>query len=442
MTGILAYRPNTDIPGAQGAEIEPAAPRPAHRQACRRIAIFNVKFSANLGDGIIAECMEARLRELRADWDICSVDLAGRDSYGAGLGQMRGPLLRILGGMPPAIRRFAASAALKLMISARYRRRWRSQIGHIDGAIIGGGQLFADADLNFPLKLNGALSEIAKSHAPAAIYGVGVAREMSDRARRLFVTALRGISLRHVAVRDRASRYNWDRHFGRANLPRAELCSDPGLLAGSVYGMPPPRPQSLHASPPARLRVGIGIVNPRTLDLHSSDDDDFSINASRQFWIALTNELIAQGYEVVLFTNGPTDDETFTDTIECAIDSPHVTRAPRPQVPGELVQIIHSLDALVAHRLHANILAYAFAIPHVGLAWDPKVEAFFASVGRRDFLSSHTEADPREVALLAGKAIDAGIDPDIRAEVVAAAEKTLQQCVCALDRMMADAGSA
>lgn len=40
----------------------------------------------------------------------------------------------------------------------------------------------------------------------------------------------------------------------------------------------------------------------------------------------------------------------------------------------------------MAHRLHANIVAYGLNIPSIGMNWDKKVESFFELTGRKRYL--------------------------------------------------------
>lgn len=387
-----------------------------------RIALLNVKYSPNLGDGIIAECLEHELTRIRPEWQVESIDLAGRESFGSGLDSGRGKVLNLLDVLPSFIRRFGAITALSTLIELRYRKHWRRKLDGVRGAIVGGGQLFADADLNFPLKLNAAINEVSLSEARLAVFGVGVAESLSKLARRLFLNALRQAAISHVAVRDSASRYNWNRHFGRTGLPDAALCSDPGLLAADVY------PSGVRTEARDRPEIGIGIVNPRTLDLHASDDGNYSVGVAREFWIGLATALVERGYGVTLFTNGPFDDELFLESVLSRVEHDAVKRAPRSQTPSQLADTMRGFDAVVAHRLHANIVAYAFRIPHVGLSWDPKVDAFFDTVGRRKFVANHTQADPEQVADLVKMAIAEGIEEDAHAKIIEMTRKAIKAC--------------
>lgn len=393
----------------------------------KRIALLNVKFSPNLGDGVIAECLESELARVQPDWQVHSIDLAGRENFGSGLDAGRGRVLKFLDALPPLLRSLGTVTALIALIQLRYRKIWRRQLSGVSGVIVGGGQLLADTDLNFPLKLYTALGEARRVNALLAVFGVGVSEHLSKPARRLFLKAFSGFSLEHVAVRDSVSRYNWNRHFGRSGLAKANLCSDPGLLAADVYtAKPSPRSTGIP-------EIGIGIMNPRTLDRHSRDDDDFSFNTARDFWCALAKELLSRGLGVTLFTNGPQDGEAFLEIVLDAVDDPRVKRMPRPLVPSDLAETVRSFDAIVAHRLHANILAYAFRIPHVGMAWDPKMEAFFDSVGRRQYLANHTQSEPGQVADLIEASLREGIDSDAHAEVIMKTRQAIEACARELD---------
>ena len=85
------------------------------------IRLMNVKFSPNLGDGLLSDCLEAGLRARGAAAATGSIDLAARTGYGQGLAG-RGKVMRLLEAMPRGLRAQAVRAPLALA-SARNGRR-------------------------------------------------------------------------------------------------------------------------------------------------------------------------------------------------------------------------------------------------------------------------------------------------------------------------------
>ena len=121
-----------------------------------KVVIFNVKFSANMGDGVIAECLEAELRQ-RSGWDVCSIDLAGRKAWTVPADrQFRTLALSIVHHTPERLRAVAMEALLGFHVGRKLVPRWRAFLVDVDAAVIGGGQLFQDGDLNFPIKIGAA----------------------------------------------------------------------------------------------------------------------------------------------------------------------------------------------------------------------------------------------------------------------------------------------
>lgn len=386
-----------------------------------RILIFNVKFSENLGDGILAMCLERGLMRARADIEVETVDIAGRQAFGEAR-EGRRLLLRLLELMPTPLRRLAVSAVLARSMP-RWRQLWRQSVDQADVAVIGGGNLFQDDDLNFPLKIGLVLRILRSAGLPIAVYAVGASHHWSLRARELFAGLL-GNRIVHVSVRDERSRQNWRGYFGETF--DVEISPDPGLLAVEMVEKPR---ETSHGQEPT---VGVCVTHPVILRRHAgvsfSQVPVQSVSAYRD----LGCELVKHGYKVLLFTNGAREDQSFLDMVmqdpasADMIASGFLTAAPRPRQPTELLDILQPLSAIVAHRLHANIVAYSFRIPHVGLGWDSKVESFFRSVGRDRFLA-HGDQGPYEIAACVRAAVAEGIDPARHAHQLEQARKGIDR---------------
>lgn len=369
-----------------------------------KLVIFNVKYSPNLGDGIIAECLEYALRRHRIGWAISSCDVAGRQTFGTGLDGSRRFIFAILDRLPRSIRRMLVKMILKRLISHNLRDHYARSVAGADLAVTGGGQLLADADLNFPMKLSSAARQARKAGAKTIVFGVGVAKNWSDEAADMFHEAF-AEDLTASYVRDEASARRWTRHFGKRPTG---IVRDPGLLSCECYG-PAPRPER------ERPMIGLGIANPKTLCLHADQAGVNDIDYI-DFFATTAMDLRAKGFDVTLFTNGPSDDQNFLKQVVSKIPESTINIAPSANTPGELAHLIGSFDGLIAHRLHANVIAYSYKVPHVGLGWDSKVPAFFESVGRSKFALAPEEFHTAVDRL--AKALSDGIDETRHAAVL------------------------
>ncbi|MEL6208760.1 MAG: polysaccharide pyruvyl transferase family protein, partial [Pseudomonadota bacterium] len=138
-----------------------------------RILQCGVAYSPNVGDGLIASCMAYAVGRLLPGATMVSLDLAGRTGFAeddtrSGLLGRTGAL-RLLSALPGPARR----AAVRLMLERRLKAlepEWSAMVAGADAAIIGGGQLFADADLNFPLKIGRLATLLSERSLPVAIH--------------------------------------------------------------------------------------------------------------------------------------------------------------------------------------------------------------------------------------------------------------------------------
>jgi polysaccharide pyruvyl transferase WcaK-like protein len=377
-----------------------------------RIAVFNVKYSRNLGDGVIAQCLEQEMTR-RTGWTVCSVDLAGRRSWSHSTGgRGRAFMLRLLSSMP----RWLRDTTVELVLGHHVRRRvapmWRTTLKGADFAIFGGGQLFQDGDLNFPVKLAAAAGECERERLPMAVFAVGAAANKSPRGRMLMSRLLTSDHLVYVAARDPQSRDALLRLFSGP----AEISPDPGLLASRTW---PAAPRATHD----RAVVGLGIVHPAVLNHHTSGGEVVSSGRILDCYCAIARSLVDAGFHVQCFTNGAGEDEMVLDALMPRLQDGggmlgRVTSAPRSDTPRDLALMIAGCDAIAAHRLHAAILAYSYRVPAIGLLWDAKVAAFFELVGRSEFLSAFDQASVPLIARSVRKAIAEGVDPAVHESIM------------------------
>ena len=353
------------------------------------VAVFNVKFSPNLGDGVIADCLEHALIEADPRLRPYSIDLAGRLDHHAGNGRNRRGLIRLIESLPPAFRRLIVPMMLGAVVRLRLRPLWREQLAPARMIILGGGNLLADRDQNFPIKVAAALGLAKERSLPVALASLGVGAHWSNAGVKRMREAIGHAEPLSITLRDRLSIGNWNATFARvAGTSSPELAHDPGLLAEKVYGR--------HVAGGFCDRIGICVTAPEVLRLHGAPGSD---RCDAVWMEQLVERLSAAGQELVLFTNGSQEDERFLDEVcQQLMPNAGVTRAPRFTRPRDLARFIGSLRSVVAHRLHACIIAHSYGLPAVGLAWDAKLQGFFDTIGRAQYLLDPAIRDPGDVA--------------------------------------------
>lgn len=368
-----------------------------------KIALLNVKYSPNLGDGLLSECLERELGHALPGAQVFSIDLAGRTAY-PGLGpSRRGQAIAVLEAMPLWLRQRLARLVLTALVRLRLRRHARAALEGCSAAVLGGGNLLTDADLNFPMKIAGALAEVRAKRIPLAVHAVGASRNWSAAGRKLFADALKSVRLTTAAVRDERSRLAWDSQLEPAGLPPAGLVGDPGLLASLHFARGP--------APDDAPRAGLCITAPMALRYHSDDahgDDDLD-----EWYAMAARSLVEEGYAVALFTNGSPEDRAYLARL-----GPQWIRAAKGPVtitnpfanPAELTAFISGCAMIVAHRMHACIAAHSFGIPTIGLAWDIKLDSFFELAGRPDFIAATADLTEARLRALIRRAGEEGVD--------------------------------
>lgn len=376
-----------------------------------KVALLNVKYSANLGDGLLSECLEGALAAAGPDITVVSIDLAGRTAFTSGSG-LRGTVLKTLERMPAWLRQPLMYTVLSTMVKTRLRSFYAEGLKGVDAVVLGGGNLIADSDLNFPIKIHAALAEAARRDLPVAVFGVGVTRNWTRIGAGLFERAFARVRLVDVTVRDARSQSVWNDLLADTPILPAGLACDPGLLAASRYGERAP-------DGPAKP-VGFCITDPLLLRYHAESS---VVGTDLTGWYRdAALALVESGREVVLFTNGSPEDRAFLDTIALALterSGGRIRRADDFATPGDLVRFIGGCSLIVAHRMHACIAAYALGIPTIGLAWDVKLDSFFALSERSDYMVAPAQAAPTMIVTLADRAKAVPLDDTTRTTLIA-----------------------
>ena len=382
-----------------------------------RVRIFNVKYSANLGDGLLSECLEDALINCGASPETWSVDLAGRTQYGGGAGG-RSLQMRVLQSIPAALRRQAVRIPLAIQSHRRWQPHFRSALEGADCMVIGGGNLLADLDLNFPTKIALAVAEAARRQMPVFIYACGVSDGWSERGRSLLEKAMRHGVIRSVFVRDERSRALWNDLAGTRFACDARVVRDPGLLAAERYRIAAGQSASTRL-PASNGPIGINVTSQLALGYHSADAP--SAGDLERWYLEVAQALAEAGHSIQVFTNGSPEDRECLARLRPALERllGGAVQFPVVNTPDELTHLIASFSGLIAFRMHAIIAAYSCNVPFVALAWDAKLRSFVETVDRLDWLCRPISTSGGGVANLMRAAMDRGI-PAVERDLVLA----------------------
>jgi polysaccharide pyruvyl transferase WcaK-like protein len=395
----------TSLPdsGIQEATVRPVVTSPAERvdadpsaSAPLRIRLFNVKYSPNLGDGLLSECLEKALIALGASEDTWSIDLAARQAYGDGLaGRLQ--IMSALDRMPKWLRRHAIRIPMAIHAHRKWLPHYATRVNGANAIAIGGGNLISDIDLNFPTKLTLAIREAERLQLPFVVYASGVTPDWTAKGTSMMKKAFASPFLRGVFVRDHDSKRLWDEKLSEASGFQAVVVRDPGLLAADF--IPPSR---IFAS--ERPVAGVGIMSHIAIRYHADNAPEPAY--LENWYVDLVRGLIDKGYHAVIFTNGSPEDIAYLAKLQPRLKAiaGDAISFPVQRTPTELCAIISSLDVLVAYRMHAVIAAYSFGVPAVGLAWDRKLRSFMTSVNRDEFLCDVADTQATAAVELACRA--------------------------------------
>ena len=142
--------------------------------------------------------------------------------------------------------------------------------------------------------------------------------------------------------------------------------------------------------------------------------------------------LLNAGYRVKLFTNGEAADDKFLHgklkrKVRTAIKRGKLKIADRPKTPEDLVREISDCNGIIAHRLHANIIAYSYKIPHIAISTNRKLDGFFNVTQRARFCLSAREATPTSIVEHLQNALKHGVSETHHREIMLATELDLNR---------------
>lgn len=152
-----------------------------------------------------------------------------------------------------------------------------------------------------------------------------------------------------------------------------KLVFDPAIWVNEAYGVERKEDSDT---------IGIGVIRPEIFQKNGSKLSEENV---LQMYVNIIRELESRGYKWKLFTNGMKEDYKFgIQLLEHLGMDKKKYMDPIVKSPLELVKKIAEFKAVIAARLHANIIATSLQIPSIGLVWNDKMNLFAGIIGSED----------------------------------------------------------
>lgn len=151
----------------------------------------------------------------------------------------------------------------------------------------------------------------------------------------------------------------------------------------------------------------------------------------KSIYKGIVAELDKRGLAWEFFTNGMEKDYNFGIALieELGLDRKTYLRD-NVKNSQDLIDRISSYRAVIASRMHANIIATSLDVPSVGLVWNDKMNLFAETVGCEDrYLSGAVLLDPALIVDKMEQAIAEGYDVEQIDNMKLLTEKTLRNIV-------------
>ncbi len=263
-----------------------------------------------------------------------------------------------------------------------------TQIKFCDAVIFAGGGIIKYKYENFYRYTFDIINEAQKYNIPVYFNAVGVEDYDGNNENCLLLKdAVNKDCVKAISIRDDAQLF--EKSYNTNKNIKIISVFDSAVWAKDVY--------KKTLSEKSGGYIGLGIAREGLFVDNGVDfvDKQFQLD----YWKNTVSLLEEKGYKWKLFTNGAYSDEIFALEILDYIG--HGEKLPRPLVSSELVNGINSFDAVIATRMHSNIVAYSLGIPSVGLVWNDKLKMWGEKIGHpeRFILPENLTADNTVCAL-------------------------------------------
>lgn len=247
------------------------------------------------------------------------------------------------------------------------KKHYEKLLSNASLIVLVGGGLIKYKYQDFFIFLTALIDVAEKKGVPLIINAAGVEGYAENDSRcQLLKKSLNSKIVKSISTRD-----DIDTLFNKYIIDRSakhiEKVADPAVFSNEVYEIEKKKSNI----------YGFGLVRGK---IFLDNERDFTPSDVVDLYANLILEMEKRGLEYQLFTNGLPSDSELVNDIKEKLDRDELDVL-EPKTDAELVEIISGFTAVVAARLHANIISYALNIPSVGLVWNDKLALFGNDIG-------------------------------------------------------------
>lgn len=329
----------------------------------KQIIVIGERYSTNLGDGVICQCVEKLVNKYKGKEDrVVCWDLSCRKAYGEKY-EMREKFWQRI------YRRVCSKVLFCKPIKTHIQKRMGTKLymywswyyerinvvkqickdTKADLVIFAGGELFKDYFLFYIEKY---VKLFSRQKAKIWFNACGCDKKNTRVILKRFERVLKNKNVQRTTTR---SSFN--------------TCKE--LFVDSDYIFKPdPVICCADFFEGSSEKNGIGLS---IMSLEGINDNKEHL---LKFWGEIIQTLRRDNKKFKLFCNGSEEDYVFSKEVLEYTNLSAEYLLPKPYTPEELVKTITSFEKICSFRMHSLIIAYGFGIPFVGLGWDDKLYDF------------------------------------------------------------------
>lgn len=355
----------------------------------KKILLCGFKYNSNFGDPIILDCckyiVQQVIKENNKDVLIEEIDLEGKIDFD--IKYKISKILKLFVKVTNKIFNLLKRIMQKFKIHSLFnfldliswyftdeyiifKKYYKTIVKNADMIVFVGGGIIKYKYQNCYHYINFITKIADKSNIPVCLNSAGVeGYDESNIKCRVLKRALNRKCIKMITTRDDIETLKKYLKYNTSTF-NAKV-SDPAVFVNEVYKI---------EKKPKNFVIGLGVCRGT---LFVDNEINYGEDKLLNLWKQIIEKLDEKGIEWEIYTNGLQADNLFAKKL---INYLHLDEKKfiEPKTPKELVEIISNFRAIVATRLHSNIIAYSLKVPAIGLVWNNKLKMFGKSIGYPD----------------------------------------------------------